>query len=147
MNWMTQELILTKDIQNTLSTFLNQYGTSGLKQALKMYTDLQQQYICKTKTSISSFKISDIYYLEIHGHNISVHTQHGVYHKYGTLNNELKILSPYGFVKCTQSIIVSLQKVRTINHHDIILINNVTIPMSRKFAPSVLMSFSYNKKK
>ena len=104
------------------------------------------QYICKTKTSVSKVKICDIYYLEIMGHHIDVHTEHGTYQKYGTLNNELKRLSPYGFTKCTQSCIVSLHKIRTVLGNEIILTNHEHLYMSRHYAPNVLMAFSSNHK-
>ena len=106
-------------LQDTISTFLTQYGSSGLNQALQLYKNTQQEYICRTRTSISKINISDIYYMEIQEHQITIYTQHGTYHKYGTLNNELKSLSPYGFIKCAQNRIVSLNKIRTINCTDI----------------------------
>lgn len=87
MNWML-ELTQDKVLQDTLTHFLNQYGFSGLKEALLQYSKFEQNYICKTKTSISKFKISDIYYLEIRTHTITLHTQHGVYQKYGSLAKE-----------------------------------------------------------
>ncbi len=115
------------ELQNTISTFLTQYGTSGLKHALQLYINTHQEYICRTRTSISKIYISDIYYMEIQEHQITIYTQHGTYHKYGTLNNELKSLSSYGFIKCAQNRIVSLGKIRSIYFNDIILINGAKI--------------------
>lgn len=135
-----QDLPIDTSLQSTLSSFIEKYGASGLEQALQLYTDMQQEYICKTKTSISKIKLCDIYYLEIQEHNITVHTQHGIYQKYGTLNNELKFLSQYGFIKCNQSCIVSLSKIRTTQTNDITLINNEKLHMSRKYAPKVLIA-------
>ena len=76
------------ELKDTISTFLTQYGFAGLKQALQLYKNTQQEYICRTRTSISKIHISDIYYMEIRKHQITIYTQHGTYHKYGTLNNE-----------------------------------------------------------
>lgn len=134
------------DLKDTISNFLGQYGTSGLKQALQLYKDSQQEYIYRTRTSISKINISDIYYMEIREHQITIYTQHGTYHKYGTLNNELKSLSPYGFIKCAQNRIVSLNKIRTINYTDIILINGIKIHMSKRYALTTITAFSGNKK-
>lgn len=92
---------IDNELKDNLSAFLEQYGSSGLNQALQLYEDTQQEYICRTRTSISKIYISDIYYMEIREHQITIYTQYGSYHKYGTLNNELKTLSPYGFIKCT----------------------------------------------
>lgn len=52
--------------------------------------------------------------MEIQEHQITIYTQNGIYQKYGSLNNELQSLSPYGFMKCAQNRIVSLRKIRTI---------------------------------
>ncbi|MCI8527013.1 MAG: LytTR family transcriptional regulator [Oscillospiraceae bacterium] len=135
------------ELQNTISTFLTQYGSSGLNQALKAYKDNRQEYICRTRTSISKIHISDIYYMEIREHQITIYTQHGTYHKYGTLNNELKSLSSYGFIKCAQNRIVSLGKIRSICFNDIIiLINGAKIHMSKKYAISIISEFSKTKK-
>lgn len=140
-----QELSNNQNFQYTLSTFINQYGISGIEQALQFYSNLHHEYICKTKFLISKFDVYDIYYLEIQKHNISIYTQHGIYKKYGTLAKELKILSQYGFVKCNQSCIVSLSKIRTIQHSDIILTNSNKIHMSRGFATKVILAYSqYN---
>ena len=135
-----------KNIQAIISEFLTQYDISDLTQALQHYTDMHQEYICRTKASISKLKISDIYYLEILEHNIAVHTEHGIYQKYGTLNNELKQLSPHGFMKCNQSCIVALDKIRTVHNNEIILTNQEHLYMSRYYAPNILMAFSRNDK-
>lgn len=134
------------ELNDTISNFLKQYGTSGLKQALQLYKDTQQEYICRTRTSISKINISEIYYMEIREHQITIYTQHGTYHKYGTLNNELKSLSPYGFIKCAQNRIVSLNKIRTINYTEIILTNDTKIHMSKRYALTTITAFSKSKK-
>lgn len=133
-----------KDLQDTISKFLERYGISGLKQALQSYDNMQQKYLCKSKTSVSKIRLRDIYYLEITGHHITVHTEHETYKKYGALNRELEYLSPYGFVKCNQSCIVSLQKIRSILGNDIILINHEHLYLSRHYASKVLIAFSHN---
>lgn len=145
MTYSSESLIDT-ELKDTISNFLGQYGTSGLKQALQLYKNSQQEYICRTKTSISKLRISDIYYMKIREHQITIYTQHGTYHKYGTLNNELKSLSPYGFIKCAQNCIVSLNKIRTINYTDIILINGSKVHMSKRYALTTITAFSGSKK-
>lgn len=129
------ESVLNENQQLYLRNFLDQYGVSSLEEALQFYIDLQQDYICKTKISISKIKIYDIYYLKIQKHNITIYTGHDVYYKYGTLNNELKQLSTYNFIKCNQSCIVSIGKIKTIKNNEIILINNTKLHMSRNCAP------------
>lgn len=140
MNWM-KEIENDQSLNKEIQTFYNTYGTAGLKQAIDLYKDMRQIYICKTKTSTTIVCVKDIYYLEIRKHHISVHTVHGVYHKYGTLNEELKCLAPYGFLKCNQSFLVSLDKIRSIAGNDIILTNGSRIPVSRNYAQNILLQF------
>ena len=142
----SNESQIDTELNDTISNFFKQYGPSGLKQALQLYRDTQQEYICRTRTSISKLHISDIYYMEIREHQITIYTQHRTYHKYGTLNNELKLLSPYGFIKCAQNRIVSLNKIRTINYTDITLINGTKIHMSKRYALATITAFSGDKK-
>ena len=134
------------ELNDIISNFIEQYGTSGLKHALQLYINAHQEYICRTRTSISKINISDIYYMEIREHQITIYTQHGTYHKYGTLNNELKSLSPFGFIKCAQNRIVSLGKISSICFNDIILFNGAKIHMSKKYAISIISEFSKTKK-
>lgn len=141
----SSKLQIDTELNDIISSFLEQYGTSGLKQALQLYKNTQQEYTCRTRTSISKINISDIYYMEIREHQITIYTQHGTYHKYGTLNNELKSLSPYGFIKCAQNRIVSLNKIRTINYTDIVLINGTKVHMSKRYALAIITTFSGGK--
>lgn len=141
MNWI-KEITNDKSLKADLQSFYNTYGISGIKQSIKLYTDMQQKYLCKTKSSVTKISIGDIYYLEIREHNISVHTAHGIYHKYGTLNKELEILAPYGFLKCSQSNIVSLNKIRAIDHDHLILTNGSKIHISRNYIQKVILEFS-----
>lgn len=140
MNWMW-EFSRNKELYNNLSSFLEQYGISGLEQALSLYCNTHQTYICKNKLNISRINTYDIYYLKISGHNIVIHTEHGIYHKYGTLTNELKILAPYGFMNCSQSCIVSLHKIRDVCNQDITLVNGEILHMSRHYASKILVAF------
>lgn len=80
--------------------------------------------------------------MEITRHNIDVHTEHEIYHKYGSLTNELNLLSPYGFIRCAQNRIVSLNKIRGIHGNTITLINGIQIHMTRNYASSVIIAFS-----
>ena len=144
MNWI-KELSENKNLHTNLSAFLDQHGISGLENALQLYQNTHQKYICRTKESLLQINIYDIYYLKIKKHSITIHTNHEVYHKYGTLSHELKALSPFGFIKCTQSCIVSLSKIKAIHHDDIILINDVKLHMSRKYASRILIAFSQYK--
>ena len=147
MNWL-EKISANDQLYNNLASFLDQSEESGLEKALQLYRTTHQAYICKTKQgkqSITKLNIYDIIYLEIQKHDISVHTVHGTYHKYGSLANELKFLSPYGFLKCTKNCIVSLNHIQSIHGDDINLIDGTQIHMSRKYASTIIIAFSQSK--
>ncbi len=147
MNWL-EKISANDHLYNNLASFLDQYEESGLQTALQLYRNTHQVYICKTKQdkqSITKISIYDIIYLEIQKHDISVHTIHGTYHKYGSLANELRLLSLYGFLKCTKNCIVSLNHIQSIYGDDIYLIDGTQIHMSRKYASTVIIAFSQSK--
>lgn len=147
MNWL-EKISANERLYNNLASFLDQYEESGLEKALQLYRTTHQIYICKTKQAKQSMikvNIYDIIYLEIQKHDISVHTTHGIYHKYGSLSNELKVLSLYGFLKCTKNCIVSLNHICSIFGDNINLINGTQIHMSRKYATTIIIAFSQRK--
>lgn len=144
MNWI-QKISADRRQRDNLALFLDQYDVSDLGRALQIYKNMYRTYICKSKNCVSRLNIYDIYYLEIQGHNITVYTQQGTYLKYGSLTRELKLLEPYGFFKCTQSCIVSLNKIRTVQSSSITLVNNVRLHMSRKYAREIIIACSQNK--
>ena len=130
------------DILTEIQSFIATYGESALQEAMQQYIDNQQIYIHKTKYQITKIRINDIYYLQSQKHNITIHTSHETYKKYGTLSQELNTLNPYGFIKCTQSCLVSLSKIKTIQNNDIILIDDTVLHVSRSYAPKVLTAFN-----
>ena len=74
MNW-SKKIQIDDKLDEALSDFLNLYGTSGLENALQLYRNTHQEYICKTRTSVSKMSVWDIYYMEIQEHQITIYTQ------------------------------------------------------------------------
>ncbi len=131
-----------KSLRSNILTFIATYGESALQEAMQQYIDNQQIYIYKTKSCTARIKISDIYYLQSQQHNITIYTSHDIYKKYGTLTQELNILYSYGFIKCNQSCIVSLSKIKSIQNNDITLANDTILHVSRSYAPKLLAAFN-----
>lgn len=134
-------------IKKEVRTFLDIYGYDGLKQAMDFYSDMQQLYVCKTKTATFKIHICEINYLKISGHLITIHTANGCYHKYGSLKTELDNLSQYGFVRCTQSHLVPLTKIRSISYDSITLLDATKLPLSKRYTSQVLLSFKVFEKR
>lgn len=141
MDWI-QELTQNESLRCSLTAFLDQHGFPGLEKALQLYSTTQAEYICKTKTTVTRIEVDNIYYLEIQVHTITIHTEHGIYQKYGSLTDELKFLAPYGFMKCRQNCLVSLGKIHSICNDTIILANQLQLHMSQRYAPRVLSAFT-----
>ena len=142
-----QDIFNDKELEHKLSVFIKKYGLSGLVQALDSYEKAQQEYIFKTKTSISKVQISDINYIEIRGHHIVMHTSYGTFQKYGTLNQELRFLSPHGFIRCSQSCIVQIHKIKSIYHNTLLLKDGTTLHMSRYYSTKIILEFSLQKER
>lgn len=142
MNWV-QEILSDTLLEKTLLAFLKIHGKDGLIQALQFYSNLQQEYIYKTKDSIVKIKMGDILYLEIHQHAISIHTESGIFCKYGSLQKELQALPAKEFIQCSKKCAVSIRKIKSIQGKDITLINNAKIHLSRSFTRKVLIAYSH----
>ena len=141
MDWI-QELTQKESLCCSLATFLDQHGFSGLEKALQLYSNTQAEYIYKTKATVTRIKIDDIDYLVIQTHTITIHTEHAAYQKYGSLADELKFLAPYGFIRCRQNCLVSLEKIQRICDNTVHLTNHTQIHMSQRYAPKVLAAFA-----
>lgn len=137
-----QKILNNLFLQKALAEFLQEYEIENLVEAMQIYAQMHQTYICRTKTSVTKINIKDIYYLKIYGHNISIHTDQAVFSKYGSLAKELPRLSCCGFMKCSQNCVVSLYKINSIRGNDILLKNNEIIHMSKKYASKVIAAFT-----
>lgn len=140
MNWVT-EIYKNRTAANLINDFLEQFGTDELVKILQEYMDSQKQYFCKTRTSVFSVKIADILYLEISEHTISIHTQTQIYTKYGSLSQEYERLKPYGFIKCNQSVLVSLSRIQSIEKNSVLLENGKKIHVSRNYAKNLISEY------
>lgn len=125
------------NFQKKVDHFVKQYGQERLEWLMQHYADSQDMYICKTRSSTVKIRIADILYIEIREHNIFIHTEGQSYTKYGTLNSELVQLSPFGFVKCNRSVLVSIYKIIAIEKNELILVNKKRLRMSRGCASIV----------
>lgn len=73
----------------------------------KHYTQ-NRPYLIENKTEIIRLTLQEIMYLEILAREITLHTTQGKYRKKGRLEQEEKILLPYGFVRIHRTYLVNM---------------------------------------
>ncbi|MDO4312451.1 MAG: LytTR family DNA-binding domain-containing protein [Eubacteriales bacterium] len=122
--------------------FVSKYGDTALTEALQNYENSYQIYICKTRGGIARIPIHSINYIEIFGHTIIIHSDNGCFRKYGTLTKEYEQLKKLGFVKCNQSILVPIEKIKEIERKCLILTTGDKFSLSRSCAASVICEYA-----
>lgn len=147
MGVFMEKMYLSDNILKNLNKFIDKYGNDALLTALKDYDILHQNYIYKTKTSIKKIPIASIDFIEIFEHDINIHTNNEVLVKYGTLRNEYTLLKRYGFVKCNQSILVPINKIKEINGKKITLTTGNIFTLSRSCAFEVICAYTKSSSK
>ncbi len=83
------------------------------------------------------FKVRNIYYLESDMRLIYIHENEGFKSVYMKLDEAEKEL-PSNFCRCHQSFLVNMDKIRIVTNEEIILFNEVHIPISRSKKKEVL---------
>lgn len=130
-----------KVLAELTETFLNNYGSKGYQCALETYTKMQQFYICRNRQSVHKILWDEIYYLDILGHTITIHTRDQTYQKYGSLSKELKLLPKNLFIRCSQSCVVAVPKIASVTRNQLFLSNGTILHISRNYEAHVLNVF------
>jgi len=146
----SQEIFLN---HSNLSGFLTKPVDTKLLQKnlqkIKEHTPLekQAQLVLQQNGRPVSIPIREIYYIESEGHTIHVHNtgeKITVYERLGNILDEL----PEGFCQCHKSYIVNMNRIRRFGDKEIIMKNNVCVPISRaRYTQTKDAYFSYMGKK
>ena len=75
--------------------------------------------------------VSDIFYIESMGHTVQIHTATDTIAAYERLDAVTKRL-PVGFIRCHKSFVVNMWQIRRFLPTDVLLKNEVLVPVSRK---------------
>jgi DNA-binding LytR/AlgR family response regulator len=84
---------------------------------IKIIKQKKKEIIFTTGNGFRKEKISDIYYLEVFGHNLSVHTKKDTFTVRSSLKKIEDELSNSGFVKCNKCYLVNLDHVTNISEN------------------------------
>ena len=85
--------------------------------------------------------VQDIYYAEVQGHYITLHTVQGPLRFRGTLKDIVAQLPRRWFSASHQSFVVNLLHVRTVSQSEVFLTNGCRIPISRRRQAEFLQAF------
>ena len=88
-----------------------------------------------------SLKTRDIYYAEILGRNLMLHTVNGSRQYVYTMNNFEKLVEDCGFFRCHKSFLVNMNYLSKIGFDNIILTNAEQIPLSKYRRKELLDAF------
>ena len=136
--------ILDKNMLTYIYKFINKHGNNALITALENYENLHQVYIYRTQNCIKRIPICSINYIEIFGHDIVIHTITETLKKYGTLKKEYTLLKNLGFVRCNQSLLVPIHKIKEIRGRNLILETEEKFILSRSCATEVIYAYVKN---
>ena len=113
------------------------------ERAVKTYKNNHKFYQIKWRNTNCILEYGDIYYIEGFNRHLYIYTDSDKgYECVGKLQDEEKKLKTYNFVRCHQGYLVNMSKIKEINKSDIVLKNNVKIPISRKYRLELLESFN-----
>lgn len=112
------------------------------KRAVEYYKVNHTKYKIEDKHSTVYVEISNIIYMEVRNHNITIYTDKGEYIVKGKLKDEENKLSKYDFIRCHQGYLVNMQWIHAINEDSIQLKNGYSVPISRRMRKTVINMFS-----
>lgn len=106
----------------------------SLDLAIEKLELMPKLYHYKKRKEYYNVRIEDIMYFENSGRNVKVITIDGIDNFVGNIKDIAKEVTPYGFIKISQSVIVNYQFVSKYSREEIILINKekIAIPKNKR---------------
>lgn len=112
------------------------------RRAVEHYKLNHTKYKIEDKRNTVYIEISNIIYMEVRNHMITIYTEKGEYIVKGKLKDEENKLSKYDFVRCHQGYLVNMQWIHAIYEDNIQLKTGISIPVSRRMRKNVINIFS-----
>lgn len=104
-----------------------------IKRALSRLEHITEEFIIINKERQNKkIRLSDIYYFEIRGRIISVHSKNGTFDYYGQISALEHDLRDKGFFRCHKSFVVNLKYADTYNHKEVTLDNGEKIMIAQR---------------
>jgi len=110
--------------------------------AIKELYDEDKRYSIHTKSTILTFNIDDIVFLESSKRQVVANTTTSKISFYSKLSMEEEKLKRFGFVRVHQGFLVNMAHMKTIIDNDIILHNGTYIPISKSKKKQTLNQYT-----
>lgn len=117
------------------------FNTDFLR-AVNEYKRIHHLYKIRWKDSVSFVKYGDIYYIEGYNRHLFISCDDERRECVGKIQEEEQKLELYNFVRCHQGFLVNMAKIKEINRKALILVNDIQIPVGRKFRENLLLKFN-----
>lgn len=102
----------------------------------------EEKITFKTNTTISTFKINDIVYIEGNRNYQSIHKRDGEVVNIRVRMRDLEeALSRKGFIRIQKGFLVNHIYIQRIESREVILLNKISLPLSPKFKEEVLKTY------
>ncbi len=112
------------------------------ERAISEYKKAHQLYRIRWRDTSYIIKYGDIFYIEAYNRHLYIYTESKAYECVGMLPEQVTKLKPYDFVRCHQGFIINMSKIKEINKADVVLSNDVVIPIGRKYREGLLKAFN-----
>lgn len=93
----------------------------------------QKKLIISTSRSSVVIELDDIIYIESSLKKILLHTSEGITEAVYTMDDAIKKVEQYGFIRCHKSFVVNSRYVKAYNKSEIALANGESVPIGRAY--------------
>ena len=92
--------------------------------------------------SVVKVAVPNVYYVEVNGHNVTVHTSDGLITSRSPLSELEPLLAEYGIVRCASYYMVNLLHVKQVMADKIIMSDDTEIALTRSFKKKFMQKFA-----
>ena len=115
---------------------------SDFERAIRTYKNTHKFYKIRWRDSNYVIEYGDIYYIEGYNRHLFIYTDEKGYECVGKLPEEEKKLKAFDFVRCHQGYLINMSKIKEINKSDVLLNNDIKLPIGRRYREELLEAFN-----
>ncbi|MCM1508376.1 MAG: LytTR family DNA-binding domain-containing protein [Ruminococcus flavefaciens] len=119
--------------------------SEAIEKYLQKRAKRKESIIFSTENGKKAIIVSNIEYIEVRSHKLTVHTKSGILEANGNLKDIELNVAQYGFIRIHQSYLVNFKFIDVIRQNSVVLDNGNSLPLSRRRYNDVkkaLMRFS-----